>query len=580
MFSMVQIFCAVLLGADVFIISASTIPPSSTHYYAFYNYEQSQWSISTSPSNSKSIPHSLSIQYSDKLNTTGWSWLRVVATTSQQQHENNIYHRLPTHQVYFGAGYAEGKLTAGHIYQTAVNNRILMSNNSPPAVVMDWLDNHTAWIERSATTAKDTDPFWNQVYNVLQQLHGMMAGYNEQALTLGYPSMTFLEFFRLNFVFEKHDLYTALGVTMPHDLIRPHKSQDHCTAIVRITQDDLYVAHNTWAGYNQMIRTYKEYELVPGRRIAFSGYPGFLHSGDDWYMLSNGLVVQETTNAVLDPRIYRYIQYQSVSEWIRVMVANMVVLETPGTGDGFAWVTTFCRYNSGTYNNQYMVVNMNLYTKGEQHQLPDGLLWIAEQMPGMCPYMDVTKTLQAQGYWASFNRPYLPEVYVESGTYSMYQKYGDYYSYTKYARPMIFARNATNIQSLDDLQRFMRYNNWQKDVLSKCPGCTPYVTNPKLSIAERGDLVPILNTTRGDSWGVWAPFLHGPVAVGAIDAKITSKSLMSSSLVGVIVSGPTWDQQPPFQWSTSPVNNDVPHIGQVDLQAFAWYFTNDTSVWN
>lgn len=49
-----------------------------------------------------------------------------------------------------------------------------------------------------------------------------------------------------------------------------------------------------------MRRVIKRYTLplrdVSSESMSFSGYPGQLASGDDFYILSSGLVAQETTN--------------------------------------------------------------------------------------------------------------------------------------------------------------------------------------------------------------------------------------------------------------------------------------------
>lgn len=55
-----------------------------------------------------------------------------------------------------------------------------------------------------------------------------------------------------------------------------------------------------------------------------------------------------------------------------------------------------CHARSGTYNNQYMVVKMDLFTPGQA--LPNDLLWVCEQIPGLVVAADTTQQLGT--YWA------------------------------------------------------------------------------------------------------------------------------------------------------------------------------------
>jgi hypothetical protein len=96
----------------------------------------------------------------------------------------------------------------------------------------------------------------------------------------------------------------------------PNRVPDHCSVLVKLVGgkeekeerrkedetkhtpqlpwSELFVAHTTWSGFEDMTRVYKMYDLpfstdgkpgsapVPGRRLAFSSYPGNLFSTDDW----------------------------------------------------------------------------------------------------------------------------------------------------------------------------------------------------------------------------------------------------------------------------------------------------------
>jgi hypothetical protein len=45
---------------------------------------------------------------------------------------------------------------------------------------------------------------------------------------------------------------------------------------------------------------------------------------------------------------------------------------------GREWAEVLDMYNSGTYNNQYMVMDLKLFQPGKA--LPPDLLWVAEQV--------------------------------------------------------------------------------------------------------------------------------------------------------------------------------------------------------
>lgn len=83
-----------------------------------------------------------------------------------------------------------------------------------------------------------------------------------------------------------------------------------CSALVKVLPDgsDIYTSHVTWNSYQAMVRILKKYTLgvrrtsdpdsplVPGYSMSFSSYPGLLYSGDDFSVMSSGLVSMETTN--------------------------------------------------------------------------------------------------------------------------------------------------------------------------------------------------------------------------------------------------------------------------------------------
>ena len=112
-------------------------------------------------------------------------------------------------------------------------------------------------------------------------------------------------------------------------------------------------------------------DLVPGHTIAMSSYAGTLFSMDDFYTLSSGLVTLETTLFVYNITLFDLVTpLGTMWEPVRVMVANRLARNGQEWTEIFrcVWFIRLChvcheiffsRYNDGTYNNQWMVLDYN-----------------------------------------------------------------------------------------------------------------------------------------------------------------------------------------------------------------------------
>jgi hypothetical protein len=505
----------------------------------------------------------------------GWDFLQVTpdasffatpADASTEDEDGSAV--LAAQRGYYYAGFAEAAVTAAKIEVFYNNNNY---NYTPEEAT--WVASHLSYVQNmiviytSGAMLSNTSVealFWRQVGNQWMQLQGLADGLAAH----GVAGITFADIFRFNFRYEIGDIANAvnpppvLGQEAAHHF--PLLRDLHCSALVKITSDDLFFSHDTWSGFTHMIRQYKVYHFQVV--VAMSGYAGQIHSGDDWYITSTALAVMETTNGYFGTALAReYIKPPCVSEFMRVMAANFLAT------DGQQWTATFATHASGTYCNQYMVVDFKQYSPGQTPaELHDNLLWIAEEMPGNVTSADVTSVVREQGYWASYNIPYFPDTYKNSGFAAEYAAIGDFFSYTKYARPQIFKRNQSQVVDLETMQDMMQLNEWESDPLSVITNCSSHcnpTNNPTLVIAARGDLVP-RNASLPENPN-YAQYLRTN-AFGATDSKIASYSMMVKGMQASIFCGPT-PQQPEFSWSG--FGRPAPN-GAVDRYSFSWEFIN------
>lgn len=505
---------------------------------------------------------------------------------------------------YYTSGFAEGYLTFDRINDLYWNISEFMTKEEG-----QFVDSHLAFMQNMSdpnNNSTNSTNFWPRVYSVMQQLQGLADGYNARLVTVpvqngtqGRPSFAFRDMFLYNFGDEMGDVARAVSPPVPHAattnnnggasesvvarLLR-QKNREHCSALVKVTARDLFVGHATWTTPELMTqRQFKTYEF--DTVVSFSALPGLVASGDDWYMTSNLLAVQETSLAVFNQDLLRqYVAPETVSEFIRVMVANYV-----GT-DGPSWIHEFEQQNSGTYNNAYMVVNMNQFTPSLQRtltatldQLQPGTLYLIEQMPGNVTSADVTPVLQQQGYFASYNIPFFSNVYSALGYAEKYEATGNFWSESRTPRAEIFARDHVSVVDLPSMMAIMRSNNYLHDPLSRIQNCTgtPNDTcdpaySAMLAVASRGDLNAPGNAS---NYGPDYQMLDQR-GVMAVDAKITSWTQLQDNLgtgqlhlTGVVVSGPPHDEAngvPIFKWSDAPAVCGRCPAGAPDAYDFAW----------
>lgn len=481
--------------------------------------------------------------FRDEVDSDGWGKLWVYGDD--------------TPEGWFQSGFIEGALTSERICQHILSwfNYQFKPTSYPPQNLLDFLLEQYEY-SQELVKANPDDEYYIRLGQVNSQFEGVFAGQNFAAKE--GQKMSFTEVLSLQAAGDVYDILPALDSSSFKLRVGSLSSEEFelewhkmisCSALIKMTNDrkDLFFGHTTWTSYQNMLRIYKNYNMAGGKyQSSFSAKPGSIYSKDDFYVLPRDdqkLVVMETTNGVMNSTLYEFVTPKSLLTWQRVPMANSLATSSK------QWTDIFAKHNSGTYANMWMVADMKLFSPLEG--VSNDFLWIIEVAPSIASAMDVTSAFLAQGsYWASYNIPYQQDVYVESGFQQAYDTYGDAYSYTNCPRALIFARNQSSVQSFEDMQSMMRYNEYQTDPLSQ--GKSNY------AISSRYDFI----TTGSSS------------SFGGTDSKVTSYSRVATPLgstTGLVSAqcGPTHDSQPPFKWSGSPWDSEV-HLGQPDVFNFTF----------
>ena len=485
--------------------------------------------------------------YSKTLETLGWDFISI---------SSNIEPRYNAKTKAYAMGYLEGVLTKDRIFSHYINTKNYVfseTNGEMPEYMRNFFNKHHNYIVEMSQMYP-YDPYWTNAYMLYMQLNGMVDGYNSSQEK--ERQINIINFQVIASTGELDDIKmtnkedrVSISKMNYEQIIEYIHSRTHCSVLLKVTPDfsDIFLGHNTWSNYSFMTRIFKEYRFKAGIEnsfsVTFSSYPGALNSIDDFYITDKDIVVTETTNAVFTESLFDKISPNSMLCWERAMIANRLAIDAKG------WTELFARYNSGTYNNQFIILDLKLIDL-ELKVIKDNAFWIIEQIPGYTEAADMTQILR-YGYWPSYNSPYFQTIRELSGyqeQISKHPKLKDTIDYNTCARAIIFRRDHSLVTDLNDIKTLLRYNDYKNDIDSK--------NNPSLAISQRKDLDE-----------------SNPQCIGGLDSKVLKISdiKLSKEKKIYIISGPTYDNLPVFEFSKA--NCDISKLSKVglpDKYNFSW----------
>lgn len=214
-----------------------------------------------------------------------------------------------------------------------------------------FIEDNLEFINTQIKQESANNPYWHEISLVYHQLAGVEDGYNQAIkndTTKHYSPHNQINpcgLFLLNLHAEFSELDKMLNIT------GNEKHEDHCSAIIKIlpNNEDVLTSHNTWGNLRNMLRVFKRYTLnfntSKAKSVAMSSYPGAIFSFDDYYITSQNLVIQETTNDFFGkwPQIKAN---EIVFEFVRNIIANRLAQ----TGNEWSKVKyIFSKFSSLTF---------------------------------------------------------------------------------------------------------------------------------------------------------------------------------------------------------------------------------------
>ena len=236
--------------------------------------------------------------------------------------------------------------------------------------------------------------FWAKTPEEYQkELDGIVSGVNAK---LGANTIDRADAVALNAMEEMAFYYVPWLESKKNPKAAENKAPGNCSAFAATgswTRDGkIVMAHNAWTSYVIGERWNLIVDLVPekGHRIFMDAMPGFIHSGDDFYVSAGGIIVTETTITQ-----FQGFDPNGIAEFVR---ARKAIQYADSIDD---WAATMREGNNGGYANDWLIGDNKT---GEIARLELGLKNVL---------LERTK----DGYFVGSNFPVNPKLIKEETTF-------------------------------------------------------------------------------------------------------------------------------------------------------------------
>lgn len=534
-------FCSLLWSAFRSGITVQTIPIS-----VFYNSSSQTFIASKVYDESFDAFGYYHLNYND----SGWNFLDISMQTEISSINDHLQYSL-------SMGYLEGFISCQEITNFYTNFYSSMFANQKPNIrTIRFLENNYDWMTFMSDKLFESDNYWYSVKTTLIQLRGLFLGYLDGC---GFTVADSRDWSSLNSPTFTHFLLLNSWRDLPN-IAASVKHTARGTYFFKLLQDssDLLFGHTTWDRYELLgPRIFKHYSF-PLMRNGFAEHhydvhmasaPGVLSSMDDLTVVNGyaNLVILDTSLPMYKESFF-LANTSTVLTWTRAYISYQLAKS------GADWPKVFDRFRSGTYNGQWSVLDLKRFNPSVG-PTSSGFFYLIEEALNHFQYKDETIRLIQESHFGSYNIPFFNETSKVTGSFEACL-YDLNFCYETSPRAKLLRTYESNVEDISGMKWLLSYNSYQNDTASN--------GNPCETISCRADL--------------YSDWRRRPY--GSLDYKVSSV-LNAKMKIGEtpkihVRLGPSFDQQPPFCW-TSPFEN-TSHSGQPECFKFDWIIAQPQSI--